>query len=149
MVTPVSPSAEIPQGIQQLRVELQAAKAQFNNGRTLFVTQSPDLSGAVVNVANDDFAEFAESLAGDSSLHSPFGSISTASAPASIPPARVGDTRTRIDHGFLLTINLTIDNTTLDFYPMVDGFDHPAMRNPHFSVKDESSSKGKFLYYGI
>ena len=32
---------------------------------------------------------------------------------------------------------------------MVNGFDHPVMRNPHFSGKDESSSKGKFLYYGI
>jgi len=31
----------------------------------------------------------------------------------------------------------------------VDGFDHPAMRNPHFSDNDEFSSKGKFLYYGI
>ena len=149
MVTPASPSAEIPQGIQQLRAELQAAEAQFNNGRTLFATRSPDLSGAVVNVAEDDFAEFADSVAGDSSLHSPFGSISTAPAPPAADPARAGDTRSRIEHGFVPAIKLTIDNTTLDFYPMVDGFDHPAMRNPHFSGNDESSSKGKFLYYGI
>ena len=93
MVTPVSLSAEIPQGIQQLRAELQAAEAQFNNGRTLFATQSPDLSGAVVNVADDDFAEFADSVAGDSSLHSPFGSISTEPAPLSVDLARAGNTR--------------------------------------------------------
>ena len=74
MVTPASPSAEIPQGIQQLRAELQAAEAQFNNGRTLFATHSP-LSGAFVNVAEDDFAEFSDSVARDSSLHSPVGSI--------------------------------------------------------------------------
>jgi len=148
MVTPASPIiAETPQGIQQLRAELQQAEALFNNnGRTLFVTQSPDLSGAVVTVDGDDFAD---SVAGDLSLHSPIGSVTVPAKRNIVDPNRAGDTRIKKDYGFVPAINLTIGNTKLDFYPQVDGFDHPAMRNPHFSGKDESSSKGKFLYYGI
>ena len=46
-------------------------------------------------------------------------------------------------------INLIIGDETLDFLPMFDGFDHPAMWNPYFCSNDESSSKGKLLYYSI
>ena len=63
-----------------------------------------------------------------------------------VVPARAGDTRTNKDYEFVPAINLTIDDTTSDFFPQVDGFDHLAMRNPHFSGNNESSSKGRFLY---
>ena len=109
------------------------------------MTQSPDLTGAVVTVDDNDFAD---SVAGDLSLHSPIGSTA-APVKKDVDLSRAGDTRTKKDHGFVPAINLTIVNTKLDFYLQVEGFDHPAMRNPHLSGKDESSSKGKFLYYGI
>ena len=109
------------------------------------MTQSPDLSGAVVTVDGDDFAD---SVARDLSLHSPIGSTA-AQVKKDVNLSRAGDTRTKKDYGFVPAINRTVGDAKLNFYPQVDGFDHPAMRNPHFSGKDESSSKAKFLYYGI
>jgi len=59
------------------------------------------------------------------------------------------NTRIRKDQGFVLTIKLIVDNTTLEIIPKINGFYHPAVRNPNFKGKNESSSKGKFLYYRI
>ena len=133
MVTPVSPTiAETPQGIQQLRAELQQAKALFNNVGTLFVIRSLDLSGSVVTVDGDDFAD---SVAGDLSLYSPIG-CTAATVKKDVDLSRAGYTRTKKYYGFVPAINLTIVNTKLDFYLQVEGFDHPAMRNPHHSCKD-------------
>ena len=90
MVTPTSPTiVKTPQGIQQLHAELQQAKALINNGCTLFATQLPDLSGAVVAVDGDDFADC---VAGDSSLHSPIGSTA-APVKKDVNLSRAGNTR--------------------------------------------------------
>ena len=70
------------------------------------MTQSPDLSGAMVTVDGDDFAD---SVARDLSLHSPIGSTA-AQVKKDVNLSRAGDTRTKKDHGFVPAINLTIGN---------------------------------------
>ena len=67
---------------------------------------SPDFSGAVVKVDVDDFAD---SVAGDLSCHSPIGSTA-APVKKDVDLSRAGDTRTKKDHGFVPAINLTIGN---------------------------------------